>query len=540
MILLSRLLCCLLVLPPLLPAAERAALVIGVNRYASFPEDKQLSSPINDAQDVARKLASMGFVVQSPVLDGTRQAILDAKRRFLADASGAQVALFYFSGHGFQVGDENYLIPSDMPSISSFTVLREHAVQLRDSVMAGLEEAGAGTKIIILDCCRDNPFAGQIAAALGTKSLRTKGGGGEISGYGPGFFLAFASSPGAVALDGNGARNSPFTAALLHHLDTEPGADLRDLFDGVKSTVSETNGQDQVPWVNDSLNRQHVKVLAKLSPVTSAPLSLPAMSEAEIDRRALEKAREMAAKMAAESAMRNGTPPASASPQVPAGTKGFTNSLGMTFVRVPGTQVMMCIHETRNADYAEYAATASGVDGEWRREAGSGKEQHPVVYVSYDDAEAFCRWLSAKEGKTYRLPTDAEWSAAVGLVKETGWTPEEKGSNGSSDVFPWGSYYPPKPGDGNYDTSVVNDGYEKTAQVMSFRANELGVYDLGGNVWEWCQDWYDDSGRTRVLRGASWGGNVRVFLCSSFRNYVHSVTRYDNGGFRCVLVVAGG
>jgi formylglycine-generating enzyme required for sulfatase activity len=218
----------------------------------------------------------------------------------------------------------------------------------------------------------------------------------------------------------------------------------------------------------------------------------------------------------------------------------FTNSLGMKFVAVPGTQVLMCVHETRNADYAAYAAAQSGVDEEWKEEAGSGKEQHPVVNVSDEDAEGFCRWLSAKEGKTYRLPTDAEWSAAVGLGKETGRTPEEKDENGPENEFPWGDYYPPKPGDGNYDPSVVDDGYEQTAPVMSFRANRLGLYDLGGNVYEWCQDWYDDSRLYRVLRGASWNFSTEANLRSSYRICVFLRSRVVIYGFRCVLVVAGG
>jgi uncharacterized caspase-like protein len=515
-------LCCLVGFPLLLSAAERAALVIGVNRYSAFPADKQLSSPVNDAQDVAQRLAAMGFVVRAPVLDGTRQAIMDAKRHFIDEARGAQVAVFYFSGHGFQVGDENYLIPSDMPAISSFTVLRENAVQLRDSVMAGLEEAGAGTKVVILDCCRDNPFAGQIAAALGTKSLRTKGGGGEISGYGPGFFLAFASSPGATALDGNGARNSPFTAALIRHLDEEPGANLRDLFDGVKSTISEVHGQEQVPWVNDSLNRQHVKVLAKLIPSNNTPAP-PAMSETEIEKRA----RELAAKMAAEAS------------QPAADTGGlFTNSLGMKFVSVPGTQVRMCIHETRNADYAAYAAAQSGVDDAWRDHAAGSKDQHPVVNVSHEDAEAFCRWLSAKEGKNYRLPTDAEWSAAVGLASETGRTPREKDESGQ-DAFPWGRHWPPRPSDGNYQISGVNDGHAGTAPVMSFPPNGLGLHDLGGNGMEWCQDWTDDSRVFRVQRGGSWRDDSRVSVRASTRSYGRPVERMDFQSFRIVFVSAG-
>jgi formylglycine-generating enzyme required for sulfatase activity len=218
----------------------------------------------------------------------------------------------------------------------------------------------------------------------------------------------------------------------------------------------------------------------------------------------------------------------------------FSNSLGMKFVAVPGTSVLMCVHETRNADYAAYAAAQSGVNEEWKIEAGSGKEQHAVVKVSYEDAEGFCRWLSAKEGKTYRLPTDAEWSAAVGLENERGATPAEKEENSAKEVYPWGSYYPPKPGDGNYDKYVVGDGYDGTAPVMSFRANSLGIYDLGGNVWEWCQDWYDEDKDYRVLRGASWGNDAGSSLRSSCRGDGGPRIRYDYFGFRCVVVVAGG
>lgn len=218
--------------------------------------------------------------------------------------------------------------------------------------------------------------------------------------------------------------------------------------------------------------------------------------------------------------------------------KLYANSLGMKFVAVPATQVLMCIHETRNADYAIYAAAQTErVDDEWRSEAKVGKEQHPVVCVSYEDAESFCRWLGVKEGKKYRLPTDAEWSAAVGLLNETGQTPNEKWMNTSENVFPWGRYYPPSPQDGNYDLEEVDDGYERTAPVMSFRSNNLGIYDLGGNVTEWCQDWFEAKKEYRVIRGSAWHCSVRWLLASSFRDkeLPKPIHRYNFNGFRCVL-----
>lgn len=218
--------------------------------------------------------------------------------------------------------------------------------------------------------------------------------------------------------------------------------------------------------------------------------------------------------------------------------KLFTNSLGMKFAAVPATQVLMCIHETRNADYAVYAeAQTERMDDEWRNEAGEGKEQHPVVFISYMAAENFCRWLSIKEGKKYRLPTDAEWSAAVGLLKETGQTPKEKWMNTTEDVFPWGRYYPPSPQDGNYKLREVDDGYERTAPVMSFRPNDLGIYDLGGNASEWCQDLFEADKKFRVIRGAGWQGSVSWLLVSSFRDkeLPEPFHRYNFNGFRCVL-----
>ena len=122
----------------------------------------------------------------------------------------------------------------------------------------------------------------------------------------------------------------------------------------------------------------------------------------------------------------------------PTPPKAFTNTLGMPFVPVPGTEVQFCIWETRVKDYAAYAVANAGVDGSWKDfgyfEAAMQPDTHPVVNVSWNDANAFCAWLTKKElaegkikaGQKYRLPTDAEWSVAVGLGKEQGNTPKEK------------------------------------------------------------------------------------------------------------------
>jgi hypothetical protein len=218
----------------------------------------------------------------------------------------------------------------------------------------------------------------------------------------------------------------------------------------------------------------------------------------------------------------------------------FTNTLGMKFVPVPGTEVAFCIWETRVKDYAEYAAANAGVAASWKSPGFTQEDTHPVVNVSWEDANAFCAWLTKKElaegkikaGQKYRLPTDAEWSVAVGLGKEKGNTPEEK-QMGIGGVYPWGKEWPPPKGAGNYRLNV--DPYEHTAPVGSFASNKDGLHDMGGNVWEWCEDKYSPTNSAHATRGASWYGYEIGYLSSSRRGSGTRDDRRSNLGFRCVL-----
>ena len=195
-----------------------------------------------------------------------------------------------------------------------------------------------------------------------------------------------------------------------------------------------------------------------------------------------------------------------------------------------------------------------GVDGSWKepayfkRKGFKQADTHPVVNVSWEDSNAFCAWLTKKElaegkikaGQKYRLPTDAEWSVAVGLGKEVGDTPEAKGG-GMKDVYPWGKEWPPPKGVGNYDGMLNVDKFDYTSPAGSFAANKLGLHDMGGNVLEWCEDWYDPAAKTaRVLRGACWLSRFPGALLSSFRYDYAPDLRYYVIGFRCVLVGGSG
>ena len=112
---------------------------------------------------------------------------------------------------------------------------------------------------------------------------------------------------------------------------------------------------------------------------------------------------------------------------------------------------------------------------------------------------------------------------------------------GVKDVYPWGKEWPPPKGAGNYGESLNVDSYEYTSPVGSFAANKHSIHDLGGNVWEWSEDWYDPAAQEyRVLRGASWGYYDPVYLLSSYRLFFTPDGRFTFFGFRCVLVGGSG
>jgi eukaryotic-like serine/threonine-protein kinase len=236
--------------------------------------------------------------------------------------------------------------------------------------------------------------------------------------------------------------------------------------------------------------------------------------------------------------------------------QAWTNSLGMKFV--PLGDVRISIWETRVQDYEAFCrATGRRLDPpDFAQNA-----THPVVKVNWFDANAFCKWLTEKEHdegviedrQFYRLPTDLEWSAAVGLPNERGATPEARDGKIRNE-FPWGKQWPPPSGAGNYSdrsaklrgvTVIENyiDNYPATSPVGSFKPNPLGIYDLGGNVWEWCADSYkgasDSPASARrdwgVLRGSSWATSNRLEMQSSYRNVVDRNDRDVIYGFRCIL-----
>jgi len=194
----------------------------------------------------------------------------------------------------------------------------------------------------------------------------------------------------------------------------------------------------------------------------------------------------------------------------------------MWFVPVAGTTVLFSVSDTRVRDYKIFTDATAHF---WRKPYFKQAEDDPAVNLNWNDATAFCKWLTEKERKaglitasqSYRLPTDLEWSSAVGLEQESGSAPEQRDGKVKG-VYPWGTEWPPSKSAGNYHRSLNVDDYQFTSPVGSFGPNQYGLYDMGGNVWQWCQDWWNEEKEQRVLRGASWDNREAEALLSSSRN----------------------
>jgi formylglycine-generating enzyme required for sulfatase activity len=216
----------------------------------------------------------------------------------------------------------------------------------------------------------------------------------------------------------------------------------------------------------------------------------------------------------------------------------------MRFVPVPGTPVMFSVYETRVRDFEPFR-TETNLD--WIGPDVEQSPDHPVANVTWDDANAFCAWLTQRERlqhilgspQRYRLPTDAEWSLASGIT------------NKASLQYIWGNAWPPPEGAGNFagEESDVDrseshtyvkgyrDRFPRLAPVGQFTPNAFGLHDLAGNLLEWCDDWFDATHRGRIARGGSWlSGDPRT-LSATHHAEIPPRAGLDVVGFRCVLEV---
>ena len=266
---------------------QRVALVIGNATYAHAP---RLANPLNDAADIGASLARLGFAVtklENADYATLRQGLL----AFTRAASAAEVAIVFYAGHGIEVDQRNFLVPVDA-RLSSDQDVEFETVPL-ELVTRSVARA-SGLRLVILDACRENPFAASMQRAGATRSIGR--GLARIEPAGE-TLVAYASKEGTVAADGEG-RNSPYSAALLEHLE-EPGLEVGLLFRKVRDAVLASTGGRQEPFVYGSLSSRGVYLTAGAEP-DSTPSPRPPASISEPGSERLTAEQLAAERLAAE------------------------------------------------------------------------------------------------------------------------------------------------------------------------------------------------------------------------------------------------
>jgi uncharacterized caspase-like protein len=226
--------------------AKRVALVIGNGAYVNAPK---LENPRNDAEAMSSVLKRLGFDVL-PCFDLERDRFEDQLGSFEEQITGADAALIFYAGHGLQVKGQNYLIPVD-GEIRQEVHLKRRTFSLSEilDIMVGR----ARTSLVFLDACRDNPFSRSLLSSMSPQEkgrYLVRSGLAEVTAS-RGSFIAFATAPDNVASDGKGA-NSPFTTAILAHVET-PDISVSDMMIEVRKQVLKETGGKQEPWDQSSL-----------------------------------------------------------------------------------------------------------------------------------------------------------------------------------------------------------------------------------------------------------------------------------------------
>ena len=533
-----------------LAAEKRVALVIGNGGYLG---DNRLANPPTDAKRIAEMLRrDLGFEVPPPVLDGKLADMDTALDRFKQSALGAEVALFFYAGHGMEMNGQNMLVPVDAHLANERDVPRQ-TLPL-DLVMDAM--SGARVKVALLDACRNNPMAQRMLRLNGARGSGSRGLSPMLNA-GEGTVIAFATAPGTTAADGDAA-DSPFTTALLQMLPTL-SHDIRIVLGDVSEAVRRATNGEQSPWTNFNLSGE---VVLKVSPATASSVappevvfwqsiagsSNPAEFEAYLRQypqgsfvslartrlAALSSARPapLAAPVPASpapapsagSVLRDcpdcpemvlipsgsflmGVPEAESQREGPGAVRHDVDARPLHSVRIGEAFYLGRYHVTRG-QYGAFAAATARPDGgacwtfdsgswveksgqNWRNPGFQQTDRDPVVCVTWDDAVAYTEWLSRRAGKRYRLPTEAEWEYAARAGTRTARYWAE--SSDQQCQFANGADLTARetvPGSSRGPVASCRDGFAYTSPVGSFRPNGFGLYDILGNAWQWVQDCY--------------------------------------------------
>ncbi|MFZ5573118.1 MAG: SUMF1/EgtB/PvdO family nonheme iron enzyme [Thermodesulfobacteriota bacterium] len=583
--------------------ARRTALVIGNSAYPNAP----LKNPANDARDMAAALKECGFTVTVAIDSDLRkmeEVISDFGRKLREGGAG----LFYYAGHGIQMEGANYLIPVDAV-IETPADIRYKAVDA-SWVLGKMGDAANGLNIVILDACRNNPFArGTRAVDQGLAKMDAP----------TGSIIAYATAPGSVAADGEG-ENGIFTRHLMHFM-RQPRLKVEEVFKNTRMAVMKETDNRQTPWESSSLmgnfyfNPGVADVAAAPQPSDDVVLPPEATDIGNFDKilkkreQARQKWSEWQLDMTAQykkaeeyDGSKLLTPAekiavwnrflAAYGPDNPYSRKDdtlrqaamerkgiwqetaatprpkedsvsdapvktvLTNSLGMKFVYIrpgvfqmgsPGGEAGRGKDETRHQvtlTRGFFLQTTEVTQRQWKKVMDDNPAVFsdcggdcPVENISWEDTQQFIDKLNQRDGRIYRLPTEAEWEFAFRAgTRKMFYT----GNCLSADQANY---------DGNFPMDGCSGGPNRKSIVVvgSFPPNPWGLYDMAGNVWEWCQDWYGSypggpvsdpagpsSGSQRVMRGGAW--NSYADNCRSANRIGYGPgEKYGNFGFRLAL-----
>ncbi len=579
------LICALRSVPTLAQAPpKKLALLVGVNVYLKRGlAEKPLKFAERDVAELAQVLTDQGFkVVTLKGNQATKKAIETARDRLIEECNANDLVLLGFAGHGVQLElrdaqgklengpngkalSDAYFCPVDAVQNDGKTMIS--LIRLFET----LDQRG-GINMVMADCCRDNP---EEAAKRGVRSFS----GNELVGRLPknsGILLSCAADQQAREHEKAGNGHGVF---------------FHQVIEGLKGRAVNQNGD--VSWnslaefVQENVNAKAIELFPNEPLGPDGSLQTPHALNNFVRRPIL----------------------AHVVPNIR--PTGFAETVGMRFVKVPrgsfemGTTdaqielILKLFSDVKREDIADeqpahrveisafelsaFEITVSQFrkfvnetgyqtdaerDGKggygfdqadnnfkqdakytWRNAGFPQTDEHPVVNVSYNDAVAFCDWLSGKrDGRVYRLPTEAEWEYACrggsDSLYSNGDEPDALATIGNvADASAKAKF-------ANWKTIAGNDGYVFTSPVGRFQPNKYGVFDMTGNVWEWCLDYYDKDyykgspssdphgpakATLRVSRGGGWRGNGR-FCRSASRSRSTPEFRNYNLGFRVARV----
>jgi formylglycine-generating enzyme required for sulfatase activity len=526
---------------------RKMALVIG---NSSYPK-ATLQNPKNDANAMAATLRNLGFQVTIG-LDLTRRQMDEFTGRFADSLQSGDLALFYYSGHGVQVG-ENYLIPIDYQASSAADLRYEAfpAEQVRDR----LEQSPARVRIMILDACRDNPFKGSRGGPAGLKPMTAQA---------EGTLIAYATAENSTSDDNPREANGIYTKWLLSSLST-PGLSLKQIFEQTKNSVWQQSNRTQRPYIYDGIVGDLVLMQAAASP---APQPGPAAPRVAFDQEAWDAVKNSNDPNALRqfiqeypqsgyvgvarvkiAALKPATPIATATAP-PAPTGAIINRVpqpgstrvnakdGQRYVWIPPGSFMMGCSPGDNqcAEVEKPAHKVSITRGFWLGQTPVTQRAFshvmgvnpskfeggdlPVESITWDEATKYCEAVGG------RLPTEAQWEYAA----RAGSTSSQYGD---VDAIAW---------------HRGNSG-NKTQPVGLKRPNAWDLYDMLGNVHTWLKDWFGEKyyaqqenidpqgpayGGKRTLTGASWSNPPLVVRVSN-RGGQDPAARFPNVGVRCAM-----